>query len=121
MVFLQVEGSQDFEWLKNVRYYWDQEIDNCIVCMSNSRYIYNYEYLGASARLVITPLTVSIVIEYKGERYMYIVVFPKRISDNMIWRYVLLRWCTDEHSIILDHICNKYCKFDWLLTDIYMS
>ena len=61
MVFLQVEGSQDFEWLKNVRYYWDQEIDNCIVCMSNSRYIYNYEYLGASARLVITPLTVSIL------------------------------------------------------------
>ena len=62
--FIQVEGIQDFEWLKNARYYWDQEIDNCSVCMSNSRYIYNYEYLGASARLVITPLTVSSTIHY---------------------------------------------------------
>ena len=54
-----MQGLQDFEWVKNVRYYWDPEIDNCVVRMSNSSYIYGYEYLGASARLVITPLTVS--------------------------------------------------------------
>ncbi len=59
MVVNDVRGPQDFEWVKNVRYYWDQEIDNCVVRMSNSHYIYGYEYLGASARLVITPLTVS--------------------------------------------------------------
>ena len=54
----QVTGVSDFEWVKNLRYYWDTEIDNCCVRMSNSYYIYGYEYLGASARLVITPLTV---------------------------------------------------------------
>lgn len=43
-------------------YYWDYEIDNCIVRMSNSQYLYGYEYLGASARLVITPLTVCDVL-----------------------------------------------------------
>lgn len=49
-----------FEWVKQLRYYWDPDLDNCVVRMSNSLYIYGYEYLGASARLVITPLTVSI-------------------------------------------------------------
>ena len=44
--------------MKNVRYYWDVGIDDCIVRMSNSSYVYGYEYLGASPRLVITPLTV---------------------------------------------------------------
>ncbi len=58
MVMNGASGPQDFEWVKNIRYYWDQEIDNCVVRMSNSYYIYGYEYLGASARLVITPLTV---------------------------------------------------------------
>ena len=48
-----------FEWVKQLRYYWDPDLDNCVVRMSNSMYIYGYEYLGASARLVITPLTVS--------------------------------------------------------------
>ena len=46
-----------FEWLKQLRYYWDTDVDNCILRMSNSTYVYGYEYLGASARLVITPLT----------------------------------------------------------------
>ncbi|XP_065178852.1 dynein axonemal heavy chain 6-like [Sycon ciliatum] len=57
MVNGKVTGVNDFEWVKNLRYYWDLEIDNCCVRMSNSYYIYGYEYLGASARLVITPLT----------------------------------------------------------------
>ena len=61
LLLLQVDNDGDFEWLKQLRYYWDTDIDNTIVRMSNSLYIYGYEYLGASARLVITPLTVSIL------------------------------------------------------------
>ena len=52
-----VHRTDDFEWLKQVRYYWDSEIDNSVVRCSDSRYVYGYEYLGASPRLVITPLT----------------------------------------------------------------
>ncbi|XP_034941913.1 dynein heavy chain 6, axonemal [Chelonus insularis] len=53
----KVSSSTDFEWTKNLRYYWDQEIDNCVVRMSTAEYLYGYEYLGAQKRLVITPLT----------------------------------------------------------------
>ncbi|KXS09529.1 hypothetical protein M427DRAFT_128896 [Gonapodya prolifera JEL478] len=47
----------DFEWTKQMRYYWDSEGDTCHVKMSTSTFIYGYEYLGCSPRLVITPLT----------------------------------------------------------------
>ncbi len=57
MVAAKVSNIDDFEWSRQLRYYWDHEIDDCVVRMSNSRYVYAYEYLGASPRLVITPLT----------------------------------------------------------------
>ncbi|XP_071788570.1 dynein axonemal heavy chain 6-like isoform X3 [Asterias amurensis] len=57
MVKNGVDNSNNFEWVKQMRYYWDLELDNCVVRMSTSQYVYGYEYLGASARLVITPLT----------------------------------------------------------------
>ncbi|XP_039271711.2 dynein axonemal heavy chain 6-like [Styela clava] len=57
MVRLKVENSQSFEWLRQLRYYWDTDIDDCVVKCANSRYVYGYEYLGACPRLVITPLT----------------------------------------------------------------
>ncbi|RUS78130.1 hypothetical protein EGW08_014103, partial [Elysia chlorotica] len=57
MVKKQVRELLSFDWQKQLRYYWDTEIDNTIVCMSNAVHGYGYEYLGACPRLVITPLT----------------------------------------------------------------
>ena len=54
---LKVNEANNFEWLKQQRYYWDVDIDNSVVRMSNAMYVYGYEYLGAGTRLVITPLT----------------------------------------------------------------
>jgi len=57
MIRVEVDDATNFEWLKQQRYYWDTEIDNSVVRMSNAMYVYGYEYLGAGTRLVITPLT----------------------------------------------------------------
>ncbi|CAL7933549.1 unnamed protein product [Xylocopa violacea] len=53
----KVTTSTSFDWVKSLRYYWDDEVDNCLARMSNAEYLYGYEYLGAQKRLVITPLT----------------------------------------------------------------
>ncbi|CAD1473370.1 unnamed protein product, partial [Heterotrigona itama] len=44
----KVTSSVSFDWVKTLRYYWDEELDNCLTRMSNSKYLYGYEYLGGA-------------------------------------------------------------------------
>ncbi|XP_062904770.1 dynein axonemal heavy chain 2 [Mobula hypostoma] len=46
-----------FEWLSQLRLYWDKDLDDCLIRQTNTHFQYGYEYLGNSGRLVITPLT----------------------------------------------------------------
>src|SRR6218665_19703 len=68
--------AMSFEWLKELRLYWDREIDDCIVKQTNTQFQYGYEYLGNSGRLVITPLT---------DRY--------GLSDHLLWSVSQLLIC----------------------------
>ena len=68
-----VSKTTDFEWISQLRYYWEDTPNdngmknwggrnnlgeqNIVVRMVQCQYPYGYEYLGASARLVVTPLT----------------------------------------------------------------
>uniref|UniRef100_G3TQL9 Dynein axonemal heavy chain 1 n=1 Tax=Loxodonta africana TaxID=9785 RepID=G3TQL9_LOXAF len=50
-----VVSVHDFDWISQLRYYWTN--DDLYIRAVNAEFIYGYEYLGNSGRLVITPLT----------------------------------------------------------------
>ena len=56
MINLEAESIYDFVWQQQLRYYIEDN-DICVVRQVTSTMDYGYEYLGATTRLVITPLT----------------------------------------------------------------
>eukprot|EP00058_Branchiostoma_floridae_P018235 XP_002603724.1 hypothetical protein BRAFLDRAFT_93046 [Branchiostoma floridae] len=57
MITNKTENAQAFLWLSQLRHRWDEQQKDCFANICDAQFKYAYEYLGNTARLVITPLT----------------------------------------------------------------